>query len=457
MILGATINFSEEDYAWTGTMELGDPADYYRIRINDPIEIKMAGETFAMVVDNKTITREGVDRGRLTVSLISPTTRFAVPHAVPITKTWDVPVMAQAASEEVVGEPIEWDLVNWLIPAGRLAVYNAAPIDIVRTIASAAGGLVETTPSGSLRVRHRFPVPVPQWQEVEPSHVLTDASHNLSCRESYRLTNRCDKVVVRGYLPSSSYLAVAVDSRSGGANLGRTQFSAGDSVDLLVGYGPETKVQTVNASAGTLTENAIQFYPVTEDIVFDGGRTASLSQPARSIQSVIWIGYYHGELSLLRDGRTVQASHECVAVARVSYTVLAKSWRLTTQKIAGGLSAYPVHVQVTGTIGDPGQDGEIVCQRGSGQYQGNTISDPLLATTEAKISRGRAEIDAGEDLQAVTLVCVYRPSVMPGQIVEVHNAIMGQSWRGKITGITHDAQGLRVTTSLEIVRVYPAE
>ncbi|MBF0341538.1 MAG: hypothetical protein HQL95_11345, partial [Magnetococcales bacterium] len=41
---------------------------------------------------------------------------------------------------------------------------------------------------------------------------------------------------------------------------------------------------------------------------------------------------------------------------------------------------------------------------------------------------------------------------MPGQLVEVHDALMGQSWRGKITSVSHSAQGNKLTTSLEILR-----
>ncbi|MBF0171656.1 MAG: hypothetical protein HQK87_11340, partial [Nitrospinae bacterium] len=142
-----------------------------------------------------------------------------------------------------------------------------------------------------------------------------------------------------------------------------------------------------------------------------------------------------------------------VAIARITFTVRARSFRLSAPSRVAGLDSFPVQVRITGTSGDPIGDGEIVCQRGDGEFPGEDISDPLLSTTEAKLSRGRAEIDAGEDLQEVSLTCVHRPGISPGQIVEIHDALMGRSWRGKVTGVAHEAIGPRITTSLEVARV----
>jgi len=80
-----------------------------------------------------------------------------------------------------------------------------------------------------------------------------------------------------------------------------------------------------------------------------------------------------------------------------------------------------------------------------------------LSGLDSMRSRGRAEIDTGEALQEVSLTCIFRPGVMPGQIAEIHDSMMGRSWRGKITGISHAFAGARVTTSLNLVRHVPGQ
>ncbi|MBF0310536.1 MAG: hypothetical protein HQL56_13505 [Magnetococcales bacterium] len=454
VLLSGQVSLSEGDVFWTGLLELDDPASYQLVRVGGLITLSVGGAVFALLVDNKTLQRDGVGMPRFSVSVISPTARFSTPRATPIERTWATPIQARAAAEEVIGQEIDWGIVDWLIPGGRLAVHNAAPIEVVRTIAEAAGGVVETLPGGGLRVRHRFPVRVPDWATATPDHVLTDAADNLSCRESHMLRHRVNRVLVRGYLPQAGYIAAEVDSRPDGLNQGRDGFLSGETAHLLIHAGPDLTGVALTSSAGVLLPGAPQTIQATQDIVFDGVATGSLDKPAISIASVIWLGNDLGTLTLEADRRTLSAERSGVAIARIQYTTLATSWSLTAPESVAGLDDYPVQVRATALSGGTPLDGEIVCQRGAGDHPGEDISDPLLADTLAKLSRGRAEIDAGESLQEVSLVCVYR-SVLPGHLVEIHDALMGQSWRGKVTSVSHHFEGVKATTSLEIVRYVP--
>jgi len=105
--------------------------------------------------------------------------------------------------------------------------------------------------------------------------------------------------------------------------------------------------------------------------------------------------------------------------------------------------------------GERGNTLLLLDQREQGEFPGDDISDPLLTDTQAKLSRGRAIIDAGEALQEVSLTCLHRPGLLPGQLVEVHDALMGQTWRGKVTSVGHAAQGPKLITSLELQRHVP--
>ncbi|MBF0341888.1 MAG: hypothetical protein HQL95_13135 [Magnetococcales bacterium] len=456
-VISATLSQAEQDFAWSGTLEVTNPASFQKIRINDPIELELGGETYKLIVENKTLERDGVGMPRLTVSVISPTVRFTLPRAAPLDKVWDSPVWAKDAAEEVICEAIQWELVNWIIPGGRLAFHEAAPLDVVRTIAAAAGGLVESLPDGTLRVRHRFPVAVPTWATASVDHVLTDEADNLSCRESHILRTMVNKVLVRGYLPSGAgFLSVEADSRPDGMNHGRTSFFAGDTAHLLVHAGDDIALEDPLVSAGVILPGGWQVITVTQDLVFNRVATATLDKPATAIDSVIWLGNDLGDFTLESDNRTVSVPNAGVAIARVTYRSMARSWGLSSPSTVAGLSEYPVQVHFDGTNGDAPGTGALFCQRGDGAFRGTDISDPLLTTDEAKRSRGRAEIDAGEALQEVSMTCLYRPGFMPGQLVEVHDALIGQSWRGKITSVSHAAQWAKLITSLEILRVQPS-
>ena len=81
---------------------------------------------------------------------------------------------------------------------------------------------------------------------------------------------------------------------------------------------------------------------------------------------------------------------------------------------------------------------EIIVIRPPGDVQGKDIIDPLLATESAGIERGRVELDAqGTIKEIVNLQIVYRTNLKTGQLVEVHDALQGISWKAKITAISH--------------------
>ncbi len=96
----------------------------------------------------------------------------------------------------------------------------------------------------------------------------------------------------------------------------------------------------------------------------------------------------------------------------------------------------------------------IVVIRGAGDRKGSDIIDPLLYSLEAKLARGAAEMDANaEQQQNVDLTITYRTNLRLGQLVEVQDAVQGETWRGKITGIAHRVQDNTVTTDLSVLRV----
>ncbi|MBF0419458.1 MAG: hypothetical protein HQL78_04765, partial [Magnetococcales bacterium] len=241
-------------------------------------------------------------------------------------------------------------------------------------------------------------------------------------------------------------------ARPDGLNHGQTTFYSGDTAHLLVHTGDDVALDDPVVSAGIILPGGWDEVKLTQDVLFDGTSTATLDKPAMSIDSVTWLGNDLGRISREADNRTLTVSNAGVAIARVTYRTRVRSWSLSSPSTVAGLSEFPVQVRFTGTTKEIHGSGEIFCQRGDGAFRGADISDPLLTSDEAKRSRGRAEIDAGEALQEVSLVCLHRPGLMPGQLVEVHDALMGQSWRGKITSVSHSADGPKLVTSLEVLR-----
>ncbi len=439
---------------WAANVELARVEDYAGLAEDDAFSLAIAGETYAFIIDNKNLNRTGVSAPQAIITGLSPGAKHAAPRATRLTKTWASPIGARAAAEEAAGEAIIWQILDWQIPAGRLAVTDAEPIEVVRSIARAAGAVVESARDGTLIVRHRFPTRVPDWPTATVDHTYTDAADNLTSQETRRPTRRVDRITVRDAPADSGFLSAEVDGREDGLNAGASSFAGGETAHLLAHLGPGVEVETVTGSAGSLLAGPDLSYQLTEDLSFDGA-TARLRLPAVSIDTVTWLGTALGALTLADDRITLNAAGAGVAIARVRYTVSAKAWGLDSPQTAGGEAEFPVDVLLqASTIEDRPGGGRvnIIAQRGDGLHPGTEVIEPLIGSVPVALERGRADIDVGEGLQTVRLTAIFRVGVEPGQLLEVHDALQGASWRGQVQTIEHRAAGPKLETLLEVLR-----
>jgi hypothetical protein len=92
--------------------------------------------------------------------------------------------------------------------------------------------------------------------------------------------------------------------------------------------------------------------------------------------------------------------------------------------------------------------------RGAGDRQGDTVVDALIGSTACAISRGRAELDSkAHQRSRVQLIIPFRSGLLLGQSVRLVD--LTGTWTGKIIGIQHTADPVKVLTQLTIDRPLP--
>lgn len=95
----------------------------------------------------------------------------------------------------------------------------------------------------------------------------------------------------------------------------------------------------------------------------------------------------------------------------------------------------------------------LVVRRGAGLHPGPDITDPLITTLQVALARGRNELDErASGLQDVQVSIPYRPGIRIGQIAEVVEALFGDVWYGKVSGISHSYSLASAITNLTIKR-----
>lgn len=285
-LLDIAIRQDWDSYLWAGNLTLASLADYQAIKTGDALTLVLQGSPYALTARGKSHQNSG-DGPSVTVRVASPT--VILEDAPLITKTWSS-AMAREACEELSGAPIDWRIVNWRIPAGRLTCEGATRIAVIRRIAKAAGAIAQTAPDGTLRVQYRFPVSVPGWDIAPPNQIYTDRRDNLSYSESYQNRDRWNAVVISDESDVERTYAleyIESDARSGTLRVyaepwldpGAFRVSHTGDPSILIGAGavmPRIETETIEFKAGA---GALR-YPVHNLI--------SVNWRRRDLAPVVW-------------------------------------------------------------------------------------------------------------------------------------------------------------------------
>lgn len=152
-------------------------------------------------------------------------------------------------------------------------------------------------------------------------------------------------------------LSAEVDSRADGPNNGKTSFSPGDDVYLLVRRSSDVSVAGY-ASLGTVTKvGNVLGIDERQVLTFPRTRAAELSQEPSGAVNILWLGNGLGGHNV--KGTTLSLTDEYdtsnppVGVAIATYESSGESWKLSNlPSTVSGKSSYEVLVVLVGTTPD---------------------------------------------------------------------------------------------------------
>lgn len=176
----ATVSVRQGQYAWTCQLSLVNPAHAALFNEDDEFTVNLPDEDYAFIVEGKSRDRSSIVNTAVQVTGVGPGVLYDSPRAQTVTRTWDEAVLATAVVEELFGEGVvQWEILDWSIPAFRLGVQDQAPMDVLKKLAAAAGATIRPDPDGTMRVQYLYPVSVPQYDSATPDQEYFDAEHNI--------------------------------------------------------------------------------------------------------------------------------------------------------------------------------------------------------------------------------------------------------------------------------------
>lgn len=306
-VIEVSLSIDEGSPLWIAGLTLERIEDFVLLPVGGLVTLTVCGETFSLIVDSKQLARNAPASAAYRVSLSSPLALKDSPFSATIEKTWAAPTSARSAVEEVLG-PVDWRMLDWVLPGGSATYANATPLNIARGIVAAAGGIVESEPDGGIVCRPRHYYSPPAYQDSPIGLSLADADL-IESSEQQSVVQVTNRITVSNELSGASgsdrieFVADEADDNAGTVRIYPEPWRGMELVhtgDITVSIGAvgevfrvEEEIVDVLAGAGNTA------YPIHEVVAFEwryadlGAITPAGNSVRSSVAgySLLWIKY----------------------------------------------------------------------------------------------------------------------------------------------------------------------
>ncbi|PPD34027.1 MAG: hypothetical protein CTY19_05850 [Methylomonas sp.] len=317
-ILQATLSCDEDSPVWMVQIEIAELPDFATMAITDSLTLTLGLETFALVIDGKTLTRQENAEQHYQITAVSPLALLDAPFSG-TTRFYHAEAISASVAIEILIGPIDWQLPDWTIPAGRLLLDGVTPLAGARTIVAAIGGLVESRPDGSVVCRRRHPVSVPDYDTATVPHSLFD-SEVISSRAQIAPANGFDRVTIAneesGGSSASDRIEFVVNAEDSHQGLVRAYLGTIRTVLLTHTGHPDTVIMELGPTVRTETET----------VEFIDGR-ASSKCPVTTITSALW---QHSDLGMVAaNQQSLSVDNAGYSLLKLTYTTTSLNWKVS--------------------------------------------------------------------------------------------------------------------------------
>lgn len=332
-----SIEIDEGEYAIKGEIHLADQAQFLLCHhLVSELVITIDADEYHLIVEAPRRSRPEVGRTEYYVTAASRTILLDAPYAATITRDF-AGAMASAIVDEMAtlgGVLVDWQMVDWYIPAGTLYANSETPMAVISKIVSAAGGIKQTSPAGVLICRPEYPLSVNSWDVAAPAHYLTDMDNFFSVDSSPEIRDGFNRYLVSNQEAGQIGLTleqVDIDATTKEVLVYQVPFNDASTIHL----------RTSGGSWVSITDEGIVTEDLTElvEIVAGEGRT---QKPIYSLGSHIYKQTSLGTITTAEDGNVATAIMDN-SLVEVVYTTKYRKFRVVDALIED-VQFYPEEV-----------------------------------------------------------------------------------------------------------------
>lgn len=327
--IAVSLTDDSEQMAITATLEFAAPLPD-RLWPPAAISLDLLGQRYELLGESYSRTRRFGERG-WTLVASSPAARLQSRYTEPVSGGLDG--AASTLARQLAGAvPLLWTMVDWQVQPGRWTAAGQAPLELLRTLVSAAGGTLSSDPDGTLRAQVWPPYPPADWSAhiaatVDSLHHMIAVSDSEDSRELYNA------------------VTVSADAESGGASL-RIEEDA----DQRVGTVTEVLVYQVpwrdafdlrhcGKDLVVLADLGIEEREIVDELIEIQQGTGRTQYPIHGIVAARWNQIDLGSITPAEDG-TIETAVVGESLLYLSYKTRARRYSID----AGETTPEPILV-----------------------------------------------------------------------------------------------------------------
>ncbi|SDP69857.1 LamG domain-containing protein [Desulforhopalus singaporensis] len=320
-----------------GSLQLANQAEYFQYgKWMGGVTVQIGDVTANLMTEIPYISRPEVANDTYIVPLVSPTKLLDAPHNKLVAQEFSG-MASEICAALATPFDVDWQLVDWYIPAGILTSTGESAISVIKRIVGAARGIVQTPLSGyTLICRPEYPVSPPNWGSVEPGIELSDQDVFSSV-----IPNPSPRAGHNVFFASNQEFA------SDGVSMEHVEISSSvKEVHVFITPWSDRYQANLLHSGGSWVQviaNGVVAEEITEQIEIKNG-SGQTSKPCFELIDYEW-GYRDlGNLSVVENG-TATADDEQHSLVTVTYTT--KYWSFTaTDNEIEDVQFYPEVLEI---------------------------------------------------------------------------------------------------------------
>lgn len=296
--------------------------------------VTIDGQVFNFFVESKSRTVQN-DKITFSVGMLSPTAKLDSPYSETIIDNLESGISAHTLIQnmaDIQNITVDNQILDWSIPGYAISINDETPLTVIKKVANAVGGIVQSKPNGDLLIISTYPVSPVNWETEIPTEILTTEFNILSLTETFDIRSGYNAFSVSDQGSSSESITleeVTIDTTTKIIKGYRVPFDDGE-FDLETSGGYEVSISKypypIIKSMPIIEQEEDSEWELVEFIDYVG----SVSHPIYSIIAWDWIQDDLGAFQISEEGSLTiinQTSVPGESLLRIKYTT--KYWQWT--------------------------------------------------------------------------------------------------------------------------------